>query len=1031
MISRKWYNSTGKDKSSDNLKDQNNKNVTNQNPSNKNTNVKLELKALSKKWYSKRGRLAAKNWGRSSAKEKQQVGKSNMTVIKQSTTTGSIDENIENIFEQLSRTTSRKRNSEFTGLLAVGELIKSSCVTSTQEAGKVYTTARCGQGSKKMTSYLFDYFGRYFNIVQFYLYDRSYIIENRNQKFDAVIRQLQNITADLDTSCNKKIEGKVGPIFASAIQMMDTKWDKDLLKELQKLQKTSQVVRNDMTNSQQSRLQKRIVQRRKDNEMKSRFKRRGRMMKCEEWPQLAQTLEYIFGEFDQKEKSGGGLEAHARLTNNNMYRCKDNNTFMRQALETVNSISPPSFNTSLSSCFNYTMTYKRNTACAKRHHHGKDVNANISLHNPPKTQVKNLVVNLHYSTANVNYICDDSDLNKKNVIVDSKDAKKIVCAEICPVQKPGKTWSEIEYPDHDWGQSRTNAVTPMTHLFMNTIITERERFLKSVFIFIVDNGPAEQPSSTLVQMLLIRLLITLNLDKITQVSFAEYYSKCNFVERYSVEDEALSRHGPFTAHKIFNEKYIQPGSSKHIMNMGEMAKDVATCLGQVRFGGSNLEAYRGIKQTEHVFIDEERLKQFLSLSEELKKQCEWVYRIEQDSAVWKDVEAIWNLSQEREYKYVDDYKLLTNTLTAKRTTWMDKYQVTFYRSNEQWRGDVLTRKALQPIPDYIRWVSTGGELHYMTFEKNLALKGDWDSCSGLFRPERLLDILISINSDPPDYTFPTIASFVWLTENDTRQYFKEQHEKFRYELREDLEREKWKGHKLFSKNVGCPTRNVHEKWSLGKLSTAKLRFILNYHGLPTQGTKEELCLRLFLLRQNRYKLAFKDQEDEIKRMLRVVPGIILDQRRNALLNPADVYRKRTHYTFKKDKSFLVVPNHLTLENIHNQMLKPIEEYLKILYNLRKERNTELIQTGQGSLVNFLSSSGNQSEDFMVVEKRIKIKWSKDEIGNSGWKYGWYTAMVQGFSIQHDSIDVVYFTEKDCVYTVCVSDLLSKGKLMAA
>ena len=74
--------------------------------------------------------------------------------------------------------------------------------------------------------------------------------------------------------------------------------------------------------------------------------------------------------------------------------------------------------------------FRTNTASAKHHHHGKDVNANISLHNQPKPQVKNLVVILHYSTANVNYICDDSDLNKKNVIVDSKDAKKIVCAEI-------------------------------------------------------------------------------------------------------------------------------------------------------------------------------------------------------------------------------------------------------------------------------------------------------------------------------------------------------------------------------------------------------------------------------------------------------------------------------------------------------------------------------------------------------------------------------------------------------------------------
>ena len=75
----------------------------------------------------------------------------------------------------------------------------------------------------------------------------------------------------------------------------------------------------------------------------------------------------------------------------------------------------------------------------------------------------------------------------------------------------------------------------------------------------------------------------------------------------------------------------------------------------------------------------------------------------------------------------------------------------------------------------------------------------------------------------------------------------------------------------------------------------------------------------------------------------------------------------------------------------------------------------------------LSSNGHQSDDFMVVGK---IKWSKNEIGDSGWKCGWYSAMVQGFCIDDDSIDVVYFTEKYCIYTVCISDLISKEKLIA-
>ena len=60
--------------------------------------------------------------------------------------------------------------------------------------------------------------------------------------------------------------------------------------------------------------------------------------------------------------------------------------------------------------------------------------------------------------------------------------------------------------------------------------------LKKEFIFIVDNGPAEQPSSAMVLMCLVRLLKLLKLDKITQISFAEYYSKMNFVERVHAEE---------------------------------------------------------------------------------------------------------------------------------------------------------------------------------------------------------------------------------------------------------------------------------------------------------------------------------------------------------------------------------------------------------------------------------------------------------------------------------------------------------------
>lgn len=70
-------------------------------------------------------------------------------------------------------------------------------------------------------------------------------------------------------------------------------------------------------------------------------------------------------------------------------------------------------------------------------------------------------------------------------------------------------------------------------LFLLLCIPSLEKFfpnaetgkLKEMTGFIVDNGPSEALSNLLVQMLLVRLLNFLDLDKATQWSFTEYLSK--------------------------------------------------------------------------------------------------------------------------------------------------------------------------------------------------------------------------------------------------------------------------------------------------------------------------------------------------------------------------------------------------------------------------------------------------------------------------------------------------------------------------
>lgn len=64
------------------------------------------------------------------------------------------------------------------------------------------------------------------------------------------------------------------------------------------------------------------------------------------YAELAAVLEYAFGQLDVA--SGGGLEAHPRLTTGTLYRAADSATTMRKARETVLSLAPQGFSISLS-----------------------------------------------------------------------------------------------------------------------------------------------------------------------------------------------------------------------------------------------------------------------------------------------------------------------------------------------------------------------------------------------------------------------------------------------------------------------------------------------------------------------------------------------------------------------------------------------------------------------------------------------------------------------------------------------------------
>ena len=167
----------------------------------------------------------------------------------------------------------------------------------------------------------------------------------------------------------------------------------------------------------------------KERDLRHRFKSSqnisGRKLKIEEFPDIAAILEYEFGEGDRIKRGGGGLESHPKLTNDILYRAADNVTNMTDARLALLSLAPENFSISLSTCYNYTQNFRKGTREAKRHHEGRAINACVSLHKAPDTApIKDLVIDVHWSSSNVNAILDEAAQNPTEVVVDSYDAKQ-------------------------------------------------------------------------------------------------------------------------------------------------------------------------------------------------------------------------------------------------------------------------------------------------------------------------------------------------------------------------------------------------------------------------------------------------------------------------------------------------------------------------------------------------------------------------------------------------------------------------------
>ena len=583
---------------------------------------------------------------------------------------------------------------------------------------------------------------------------------------------------------------------------------------------------------------------------------------------------------------------------------------------------------------------------------------------------------------------------------------------------------------------------------------------KEVLVSVVDNG-IEKPRSPLVKMLLVRLRRLLGLKAVVHVSFAEYHSKRNPLERvHAARTKELEKHGPFPIPNL------NVDSDEHKKKMEEMREDVEDVLKQARFGGEFTTVTKRVGGEDNfVFDNMTNLHSFLSMTEDRKAKSGMQYELNKDSKISKELTQVWNVDTTITGSYADDYEIINNNFSCShRTAWADKYTTVLFDeqspSNFQWK---------QPIPDYVRWYLTGGEQHYMTFkERSLLPTGPWDEVEELFLPSKLLDLIHLVHPHVSETFHKDLALLAWCTEEDVKTYLVNKQEDALKELESSLHLARWRNHDLFSKSK-TPLEEMCKKNNLGsdecksklveklckklhfnepdeieefdgdlsviptqlkeicKLPAFKLKQYLHYYNISWTGRKEQLALRVLALRMGTTHVLFQRERDGLLEVIDIAEQALTAQKEVKILGSEFLTRQRAFYTpegsgvssqrpretagqpLNKKSEKLPVPDGTTLSKLEN-----------IFDNIKRE--IRLLNKDSAQKYDPYNLSAIRSD-----KGRVMVKWTEKD-DSKGWKPGWYTAIIKKYIKVLDILEIEYVSEPGKVYKVHVKDSMEKGTL---
>ena len=206
-----------------------------------------------------------------------------------------------------------------------------------------------------------------------------------------------------------------------------------------------------------------------------------------------------------------------------------------------------------------------------------------------------------------------------------------------------------------------------------------------------------------------------------------------------------------------------------------------------------------------------------------------------------------------------------------------------------------------------------------------------------------------------------------------------------------------------------------------KLPIYVMKKILFDKGFCSLGIKDELALRLYLLRNGRCAIIGYHVRKSLENVISIAEKII-HQLLTAKLT-SRIQRRRSFATPGQVKSRIPVPAHIT--NIQDliKLLGNLKHFLKVPnINGGSEENR-----GSTGTIDAFFSKVDEREKYFEIGTLVKVKWSNDQLG-TGWKPGWYTATVQSSDMDNDLIHIIYHSEKDIVYPMEVTPSISSGRI---